>query len=153
MKYEKSESYLIQELYIWWRKYWVTATREHTSYQSKMAYAERVRDYFEAAHLQTFLEEAGYELVYVDEFHVSMKSSAVYNWSFKGCPSILSIEPDPWIMSFVVALSRKHIEGILASSASINSKMFIWFMKDLSNIIEKEEGRRRKKKENLIYHW
>ena len=116
-----------------------------------MAYAERVRDFFEAAHLQTFLEEAGYELVYVDEFHVSMKSSAVYNWSFKGCPSILSIEPDPWIMSFVVALSRKQIEGILASSASINSKMFIWFMKDLSNIIEKEEGRR-KKKENLIYH-
>ena len=57
----------------------MTATREHTSYQSKMAYTEKVRDFVEAAHLQTFLEEAGYELVYADEFYVSMKSSAVYN--------------------------------------------------------------------------
>ena len=92
-----------------------------------MAYVERVKDFFEAAYLQTFFKEAGYESVYVDEFHVSMKSSAVYNWNFKECPSILSIEPDPWIMSFVVALSRKLVEGILASIASINSKMFIWF--------------------------
>ena len=86
-----------------------------------MAYTEKVRDFVEAAHLQTFLEEAGYELVYADEFYVSMKSSAVYNWSFKGPPSIFSIEPDPWIMNFVVVLSRKQIKGILASRASINS--------------------------------
>ena len=33
-----------------------------------MAYAEKVRDFFKAAHLQTFLEEAGYELVYANEF-------------------------------------------------------------------------------------
>ena len=72
-----------------------------------MTSTERIRDFFEAANLQVYLEVSGYELVYVDEFHVSMKSSAVYNWSCKGCPAILTIEPEPWIMSFVVALSRK----------------------------------------------
>ena len=106
-----------------------------------MTSTERIRDFFEAANLQVYLEISGYELVYVDEFHVSMKSSAVYNWSCKGCPAILTIEPEPWIMSFVVALSRKQVEGILASNASINSEMFKWFMKDVANLIEKEESR------------
>ena len=69
-----------------------------------------------------------------------MKFSAVYNWSFKECPSILTIEPEPWIMIFVVALSRKQVEGILASNASINSEMYKWFMKDVANLIEKKRA-------------
>ena len=89
-----------------------------------MTNTERIRNFFEVANLQVYLEDSEYELAYVDEFHVRMKSSAVYNWSFKGYPTILTIEPEPWIMSFVIVLSRKQVEKILASNISINSEMF-----------------------------
>ena len=59
-------------------------------------------------------------------------------------------------MSFVVALSRKQVEGILASNASINSEMFKWFMKYVANLIEKEESRGRKFwfiMDNSQVHW
>ena len=103
-----------------------------------MSNQERVRDFFDAAYLQPFLENRAYELIYVDEFHVSMKSSTLYNWSLKGYLAIISVDPDTWIMSFVVALSRKRIEGILASNRSIDSSMFKWFMQDVVNLKNKE---------------
>ena len=84
------------------------------------------------------MENRGYELIYVDEFHISMKSSTLYNWSLKGYSAIISVGPDPWIMSFAVALSRKRVEGILASNKSINSSMFKWFMQDVVNMNNKE---------------
>ena len=68
----------------------------------------------------------------------------------------VTIEPEPWIMSFVVDLSRKQGEGILASNASINSEMSKWFTKDVANLIEKEERRGRKFwfiMDNSQVHW
>ena len=99
---------------------------------------ERVRDFFDAVYLQPYLENREYELIYVDEFHVSMKSSTLYNWSLKGYSAIISVDPDPWVMSFAVALSRKRVEWILASNKSIDSTMFKWFMQDVVNMKNKE---------------
>ena len=60
-----------------------------------MSNQERVSDFFDAAYLQPYLENRGYELIYVDEFHVSMKSSTLYNWSLKGYSAVISVDPDP----------------------------------------------------------
>ena len=78
-----------------------------------MSNQERVRDFFDAAYLQPYFENRGYELIYVDKFLVNMKSPTLYNWSLKGYSAIISVDPDPWIMSFAIALSRKRVEGIL----------------------------------------
>ena len=70
-----------------------------------------------------------------------MKSSVVYNWSFKRCSVILIIEPELWITSFVVALSRKQVKWILSLNTSKKSEMFKWVIKDVANLIEKEDNR------------
>ena len=54
------------------------------SFQSKMLGEERKREFFESAFVQYFLEESGSTLVYIDEFHVSLRNSKLYNWSPRG---------------------------------------------------------------------
>ena len=46
---------------------------------NKMTTVEKTREFYEAAYLQLYLEERGKRVIYVDEFHVSMKSNAIYN--------------------------------------------------------------------------
>lgn len=102
---------------------------------------DRVRDFYEAAFLQSTLNEKGYSLVFVDEFHVSLRSDAIYNWSPRNCPATVAIDQDPWIMSFVVAASSRGIEGIKAATESINTRIFWWFLEDVwSRINADDEG-------------
>ena len=82
---------------------------------------EKFRDLYEAAYFQFHLEDTAYKLVFVDEFHVAMKTSWIYNWSIKGHPAIISADNDSWVMNFVVAMSSDGIEGITTSNSSINS--------------------------------
>ena len=80
---------------------------------------KRISDFYNAAFIQLYLENNGFTLVYFDEFHISMKSTSVYNWSPRGGPAIVSVDPDPWIMSFVFAVSKAKINGVMASNVSI----------------------------------
>ena len=72
-----------------------------------MTSTERVRDFFKVVNLQVYLEVSRYELVYINKFHLYMKSSAVYKWRLKIYQVILTIEVELWILNFVVAPSRK----------------------------------------------
>ena len=45
----------------------------------KMATGEKARDFIESAYLQLYLEQEGYKLIYLGEFHVSMKSRSANN--------------------------------------------------------------------------
>lgn len=85
---------------------------------------ERVRDFIEAACLQALLEKRGYSLLYVDEFHFSLHSTKNYNWSRRSTPAMLSVDPETWTMSFVIAISRRKVEGVMASDHSIEKKSF-----------------------------
>ena len=99
--------------------------------QSKMLTKERKRDFFESAYIQYFLEQGGSTLVYVDEFHVSLRNSKLYNWSPRGSPAIISVNHDSWTMSFIIAISNRGAEGVKASTKSINTEIFIWFLEDI----------------------
>ena len=94
---------------------------------------DRVRDFCEAASLLFFLEKSGYLLNFVDEFHVSMHSSSLYNWSPRGYLPIIPVDLDTWVASIVVAVSKRKIEGIVVSTGSINKKSFAQFIKDIWN--------------------
>ena len=96
-----------------------------------MLLPERKRDFIESAYLQYYLELQGYKLIFVDEFHVNMRSTSLYNWSKIGQPATLVADPDPWTMSFILGISKEMVEGILASDWSINSKSFTWFIYDI----------------------
>ena len=89
------------------------------------------RDFFEAAYLQHILDKEGYPIVYVDEFHVSMHLMEIYNWSPVSTKAMIAVNPSSWTMSFWIAFSKRKIEGIIASSDSINKRIFRWFLEDL----------------------
>ena len=96
-----------------------------------MLAGERKREFFESAYIQYFLEKSGVTLIYIDEFHVSLRNSRLYNWSPRRSSAIIPINHDAWTMSFVIAISSKGIEGIKASTNSINSEIFTWFCEDV----------------------
>ena len=60
-----------------------------------------------------------------------MKGSSLSNWSPRGCPSDLWVDPDPWIMSFIIAFSSDRVEGIISSNKSITGQIFCWFLGDI----------------------
>ena len=92
---------------------------------------ERKREFFESTFVQYFLEESGSTLVYIDKFNVRLRNSKFYNWSPRESPAIVSINHDAWVMSFIIAISNSGIEGIKASTSTIESEVYIWFCKDV----------------------
>ena len=105
-----------------------------------MLRVERKREFFESAFVQYFLEQNESTLVYIDEFHVSLRNSKLYNWSPRGSPAIISINHDAWTMSFIIAMSSRGIEGIKASTSSINSEVYIWFWEDVWKKLTSKSG-------------
>ena len=45
----------------------------------KLLETDSKRDFGEAAYLQYYLELNGYEIIFADEFHINMRSEALYN--------------------------------------------------------------------------
>ena len=74
---------------------------EHINFLNKMLSTSRKRNLIETAYIQILLHKNGYKL-FVDEFHISMISVPLYNWSKRGERASISINSDPFTMSFVV---------------------------------------------------
>ena len=55
---------------------------------------KKINDFMEAAFIQFYLENMDVELVYMDEFHVNIKSTKLWNLSLRGYPSFLLIDTD-----------------------------------------------------------
>ena len=108
-----------------------------------MLKTERWRDFFEAAYLQYYLDTKDYPLVYIDEFHVSMHTEEFYNWSPVNTKALIAVNPSSWTMSFWVALSKQRVEAIIAWSKSINTRIFTWFLGDLSNNLKRDSGNKK----------
>jgi hypothetical protein len=96
-----------------------------------MLEADKKREMFEAAFLQMHFCTEGYYCIYVDEFHINMITKSVQNWSRRGSSASLVVSADSWTMSFVLAISEKRFEGIMASNQSIRMKTFGWFIKNV----------------------
>ena len=67
---------------------------------------ERKRDLFEAAYLQYALDENGYSLIYLEEFHINMHSEEMHNLSPINTKAIIFVNQNSWIMLFEL-LSQK----------------------------------------------
>ena len=64
----------------------------------------------------------------------------MYNWSPINTKAIISVNPNSWIMSFWIALSKRRIKGIISSSTSINKKIFRWFLDDLWSKLRRDDS-------------
>ena len=110
----------------------------------KLLETDSKRDFGEAAYIRYYLESNGYEIIFANEFRINMRSEGLYNWSPRGTPSMIAINTEPWRMSFIVAFSKRRIEGIIASNNSIISKIFWFFLNDIWNKFSNADHLRRK---------
>ena len=95
-----------------------------------MVTRERIRDFYDAAFIQLYLENNWFTLVYVDEFHISMRSISVYNWNPRDGPAIVSADPDPWIISFVLQFQKQRKTESWPLCFNL-IKTFWWFINDI----------------------
>ena len=106
---------------------------------NKMVEGDRKRDFYKAAHIHYYLESQEYNIIFLDEFHKSMRSENIYNWSPRGVSSIVAVDPDPWSLSFIIAFSKTRIDGILGSNyvclAILKIKQIDWFSNQWASIL------------------
>ena len=105
-----------------------------------MVRCEKIGEFIEAAYIQHYLECLGTKLVYMDEFHVNMKSTKCWNWNHRGYYVILLMDAEAWTMNFVVTYSKFKIEDIMITSTLIEMHTFIWFLGDIWNSLMKSCG-------------
>ena len=131
MKNENYKNYRCQVLAICSGMYSNIHIKELMLFQNKNIKVKNVRSFFEYAFIQKYLVRDGWKLIYVDEFHLSPKTSAIYSWSKKNTPACIAINSGTLILNFIVALSEQVIEGIMAAEKSIEGKTFYWFISDV----------------------
>ena len=105
-----------------------------------MIVKEKIREFMEAAYIQCYLDQHGFPVVYVDEFHVNINSSSLKNWSPRSIPALLEITSSSFLLSFVIAISTRKTEGIMASATSICSMTFTWFINGVWTELQRGES-------------
>ena len=73
-------------------------------------------------------------------FTLAQKMNVFKTWSKIGFPASISIHPNSWNMSFVVAISQERLEGLMASTGSIVTKSFWVFMKKIHEEAIKDQN-------------
>ena len=90
---------------------------------------EMISSFFESAAIIMKLETEGIEVIYIDEFSLSSKKIGFHGWSKRGCKSYLKHFYQSF--SFVVALSKERIYGIMGEDGTGSTETFKIFLKEL----------------------
>ena len=91
-----------------------------------MTTVEKTREFYETVYLQIYLEESSKRFILCEKI-VWARNPMSSIIGVLGFPATVAINPDSWVMSFIIPLSLTKIEGINASSNSINTTQFVWF--------------------------
>ena len=98
---------------------------------------EHIRTYWESVMIQCSLASRGFELIYVDEFHISTHRSRFKGWAFKDCKAAVTSTMDKFSMYFTLGVSENHIYGFMASKKANNAEIFIHFLDNLMKCRDK----------------
>ena len=98
---------------------------------------EHLRSYCESVMTQCILSERGFECIYIDEFHIFGHRSKFKGWSFKDRKSAIISKIDGFSMYFTLAVSEKHIYGVMANEKTNTAKFFVHFLNKLLELREK----------------
>ena len=106
----------------------------------KMIRREQRREFQEAAYVQYWLDVSKCPLIFIDEFYLSSRSSASYNWSRRNTRSKLACNADPILLSFIISISNREIKGILGSNVSIKTNSFIIFLRRIWERVQEDQN-------------
>ena len=81
--------------------------------------------------LQCLLKTKDFELVFIDEFHLSSRKPKFRGWSFGDKSSKIIMPIDGFSMYFIIAVSEKQFYGIIANAKANNAEIFIHFLSNL----------------------
>ena len=90
---------------------------------------ENWRKFFESAWVQSTLEKQGVELIYIDEFSINTRHLKYKGWSRIGHKGYISVNLEEFSMSFIWALSRERVYGIMGCPGSIDHTVVRHFIK------------------------
>ena len=102
---------------------------------------DSIRSFHESAALFLALEDAGIEIIYIDEFTVASRKQGHYGWAQKGSKSYIIQAGSSFSMSFTVALSSRKIYGVLGKDGTNTSNMINYFIKELCKVRNKDSDR------------
>ena len=92
---------------------------------------DNIRKFCESAAIQIRLEWKGIELIYIDEFSFNSRQNKFYNWSERGKKAFIETDIRSFTMSFMLGFSKKYFYGIMGTTGTGDSLMFINFINDL----------------------
>ena len=87
------------------------------------------RKFFESAWVQSILENQGVELIYLDEFSINTRHLKYEGWSSVGYKGYISVNLEEFSMSFIWALSKEQVYGIMGFPGSIDHTVVRHFIK------------------------
>ena len=90
---------------------------------------ENWRKFFESAWVQSILEKQGVELIYLDEFSINTRHLIYKGWSSVGHKGYISVNLEEFSMSFIWALSKERVYGIVSCPGSIDHTVVRHFIK------------------------
>ena len=90
---------------------------------------ENWRKFFESAWVQSILEKQGVELIYLDEFCINTRHLIYKGWSSVGHKDYISVNLEEFSMSFILALSKERVYGIMGCPGSIDHTVVRHFIK------------------------
>ena len=66
---------------------------------------EYLKRFRQSAIILLLLEEANFEMVYIDEFSMGTRTKSMYNWDLKGTKEVILKEPFQFEYNFMVLAS------------------------------------------------
>ena len=96
-----------------------------------------IRVYWEVVIIQSIYTNMDWEAIFIDEFNISSHRNKFKSWTLKDHKPAISTKLDSFSMYFVLAVSSKHICGMLASSNANTAEIFIYFLDCLLKQCEK----------------
>ena len=98
---------------------------------------EMIRKMIESSLLLKKLEYTAIEWIYIDEFLFQPRSFQYRGWVKKNSKPAFASSLEQSSFSFIVSLSSKRFYGVIAAEGTINSELFISYLKNLIDEINK----------------
>ena len=86
------------------------------------------------------LEENGWELIYFDGFGYDPRRQQFYGWCCKGSKGFVKVHDDPINMTFIVAVSKLYLYGVMSIAGTSTSSCIIHFIKSVCKMREAKQG-------------
>ena len=101
---------------------------------------QNIQRFIESSMILEALEENGWELIYFDGFGYDPRRQQFYGWCCKGSKGFVKVHDDPINMTFIVAVSKLYLYGVMSIAGTSTSSCIIHFIKSVCKMREAKQG-------------